>query len=352
MKAQLNKQPKSSQSKTDGPPNAATPPARVVVNYGSQVSPAAALKLVAQPVHTPTVSPDYTRNLAFAKGAAGEADIRNYHERLFNEHNAELMTKCQHMLKHLAGEAEGIARHLLELSQIIQKTDRYQELNDTTEPWTKFEVAKAVGFGLLSVLMLLVGMNSIAQVLLASGIPGFESPGRAYLFSFVPVGLALLFKLPRTLLTTRGARKAYTWLVFSGAFVFGVCWVIEFARTFPGMTQSVADIINSLGRPSRSSSDHTLIVVSILAEALIAASCWITIEVIVEKHEPPARIESGAYAQAQADLDRWQQHRFELEQVSAELLGKTQAIEQARLRFVEEAAAGFYAALREASTRK
>ncbi len=315
--------------------------------YGSRVSTADAVELIAQPVKLPSINKDFIRSLAIAKGPSGEPDVRDYHKRLFNEQNSEPLARCQHLQKHLAGERRGIQRHLQELSDVIQHTERYQEVNDASVPWTTFDQIKVGVLGVVSVLLLLVGVNSIAQVLLASGIPGFESPLRTYLFSFVPVGLALLFEFPRTHLAKHESRQLYSWLVMFVALVFGVCWVCGFARTFPGMTQSVADLINSLGQPRRGEPDHSLIVVSILAETLLAASCWLTIETIVEKHDSLTRIENPAHARAQADLDEWQEHRFALEKVSAELHAKIQAIGEARLRFVEEAVGCFYLVVRE-----
>ena len=315
--------------------------------YGSRISTADALELTLQPVKLQPISKDYVRSFAIAKGPSGEPDVRKFHAHLFNEQNSGLLAKCQHLQKHLAGERRGIQRHLQELSDVIQHTERYQEVNGPSVPLTTYEQVKVGVLVVLSMLLLLVGINSTAQVLLASGIPGFESPLRTYLFSFVPVGLALLFKLPRTHLANRESRRCYSWLVMFAALVFGVCWVCTFARTFPGMTQSVADLINSLGQLRRGEPDHSLIVVSILAEALLAASCWLTIEAIVEKHDSLTQIENPAHARAQADLDEWQEHRFALEKVSAELHAKIQAIGEARLRFVEEAVGCFYLVVRE-----
>ena len=65
--------------------------------YGSRISTADALELTTQPVKPPSVNQDYVRSLAIARGPSGEPDVRNYHARLFNEQNAGLLAKCQHL---------------------------------------------------------------------------------------------------------------------------------------------------------------------------------------------------------------------------------------------------------------
>ena len=70
------------------------------------------------------------------------------------------------------------------------QTERYTELVHEGTPWTRFARIQAGFFVGLSVILLGVGINSNAVVLISSGISGFENPWRAYLFSTIPIGLA------------------------------------------------------------------------------------------------------------------------------------------------------------------
>jgi len=200
-----------------------------------------------------------------------------------------------------------------------------------------------------SLVLLGVGINTVAQVLLASGVPGFDNPWRCYLFSLTPIGIAFAFKSLRTFVPEARQKMIYTVIIWACGLVFGILWTILFASTFPALTQSASDIINSINSNSAgSSSGHgniLFIIASILAESLLAAGCWLTIEAIVEKHQPSVRVANPAYARTQTDLDHWLKRKYEQLHIAGKIKGKMDATESARKRFVEDSVGLFRTAL-------
>jgi hypothetical protein len=338
------------QSKPPHKPNGALHPPSVPL--GGSVSAKDVHALAETPVVLPEVNKTYIQSLAATKGAHGESEVRNYHLKLFLELNAELTARCEQLRVRVAAEGEGITRQITELSAINNNTDRYHERCEPTLPKTRLVVCQVVFFLLCSLVLLLVGLNTNAQVLLASGVPGFESPWRAYLFSTVPIGLAFGLKALRHFLAQRQHQKYYTVAIWIVGLLLGVRWVALFAQTFPAMTQSVGDIINNLSAGQGSANPGvglSFIIVSMLAESFLAAGCWLTVEAIVEKHQPSARLDNPAYVKTQADLDHWHHRQYEQQGLHAKIHGKLTALDEARQRFIEEAVGLFHLAQASAS---
>lgn len=338
--------------KGEATPLAATPAA----HYGSSVSMADALKVKDERVHSPPIDEGFVQSLAAAVAstggnpairAAAEERVRNHHGHIFDAHNIELREKCVHLATPVAADNAGIARQQKDLTQVNEETARYHERTESGSPCTKADKAKLIAFACMSALLLVIESNSTAQVLMASGVPGFESLIRCYLFSAIPIGLAMLVKLPSTFFDSRGLLMAYIWFVFSAALCFSVYWVVLFANMFPGMTMSTADVINSIGQSRPAESTPRLIVVAILAEALTAGVLWLAMEVIADKHEPASREDSPAFLKTQTDLDHWQRRQFEQEEIAASLHAKVKAIDHARATFIEQAVGRFQFALLE-----
>ena len=318
-------------------------------SYAASVSLKEVVSLAAESIQAPPLNREYVKSIAAVRGPEGETEVRSYHDRFFNEKNAELLARCHQMKERITSDRVGIIAQLQELSRINKHTDRYQELNRESIPWTKFSRIQVLLLVLFSLLLLAVGINTTGQILMNSGIPGFEHAWRAYLFSLIPIGLAFGFKYLRVFLTEQHRKTRYTLAIWSMGLFFGVVWAVLFAQTFPAITQSTADIINSISLDqSKPNHGHVagiiLIVVSILAESLLAAGCWLTIETIVERHQPSTRINNPAYEKTQSDVNEWLKRKYEQDDICGKIDGKIRAIEEAKHRFADEAAALFHVA--------
>lgn len=341
-------QSKSGANKLNGNSHAKPPTA----SFASRVSLKDVLVVAEAQVVVPQINKTYLQSIAATKGPPGEMEVRNYHHRLFVESNAELTARCEQLQVRVAAEGEGIARHLTELTHINNNTDRYRELSEPSVPWTRMARAQVAVLLLFSAVLLGVGWNTTAQVLMASGVPGFESPWRAYLFSVVPIGIAFCLKSLRHFIAQRQHQKYYAVAIWLGGLLFGLRWVMLFAATFPAMTQSASDIVSSLSS-GQSAPNHGVgiefIACSMLAESLLAAGCWLTVEAIFDRHQPSARLDNPAYEKTQADLDHWHHRQYEQQELHAKIEGKVTAIEQAKHRFVEESVGLFHLAQAAAS---
>lgn len=318
--------------------------------YGSSVSMEDVIPLIDESMAVPPVNKIYVQSIAtIHDGSDGETRVRNYHSRLFLEHISELLTRCTQLRDQLQSDLAGIERHIAELSGINDRTARYQEQTGATLPWTRFAGIQVTILAVFSLLLLAVGINTTAQVLLASGIPGFENPWRCYLFSLIPIGIAFGLKYLRFFIPAPAARTAYAVFIWIAGILSGFIWSLLFAKTFPGLTQSTADIINSLATATNNApggpSGPAMIVVSIVAESLLAAGCWLTIEDIFGHHQPPLRVDSPAFQKTQRDLDHWLRRHYEQDELLGKVQGKLGSIEEAKQRLMEEAASYFRVAV-------
>ena len=95
-----------------------------------------------------------------------------------------------------------------------------------------------------------------------------------------------------------------------------------------------------------------LVFVAMLAEVLLAASCWLTVRTICEHHQKPVWNPNPVYEHNQAALDEWRKRRSDYCQLGALLAGKSRAIAEARRHYIEEAAGYFHAAIKVASNNE
>lgn len=329
-----------------------------LIHYGSSRLPEEILKTTKQAVRLPGKDMDYIRATAITNSQGGEADVRDHCSRQFGAENAELEEECRRLTHLVAADISGVERQLGELSRLLSTTERYLESVGTAVPWTPMARTNVICLLVLSVLLLAVGINTNATVLMSSGISAFATPFRAYLFSLIPIGIAAAFKVPCSHIEQRKHRVLYTLVIWMIGIVFGIIWAGMFASTFPGMTQDTASLIDSLtnasttANPEGHSSNGSFIFVAILAEALLAAGCWLTAQLIIEKHQPSTRTDNPAYLKAQADVNHWQSRKCENERLAAGLAGKLRAIDDTRRHFVESAVADFRAAVRLAGEQR
>jgi len=316
--------------------------------YGSTISVAEALAVAGEQINIPQIDETYLYNVAVGKGPAGESDITDYHVRLFGQKNGEHMAKCRKLKSQIDMGMQGVGQQQKDTSHILKQTPRYLEQMQQSTPWTRFSKIEIGVLLMVSCALLAVGINTIAQVLMASGIRGFDNPWRCYVFSLIPIGLAFGLKYLRRSVPEQFRKRVYPTIIWTVGLFLGVLWALLFASIFPSITQSVDQIINSLSANSTVSESGTavgiaFILISILAEACLAAGCWLTIEGIVEHHQSPIRIDNPAFKKVQSDVDFWTLRKYELQELSAKIEGKLHALDEAKHRFVAQAAGKFYA---------
>lgn len=319
-------------------------------NYGARELSKEVNAVAARAVTYPPVDRGYLHATASTRGSSGEPEVRENAGSAFDAANAQLESEIQPLKGEAQRERSGAERHAKELSRKLEETPRYVEEPRKGVPWTPMNRAQVILLAFLSVLLLLVGLNTNAVVLLSSGVPGFESAIRAYLFCLIPVGLAVAVKAPASFLSKRGHLTLYTLIVWALGLFFGFWWAHLFASTFPALTQSAADIVNSLTQPGAAQEgDHPpvkLVFVSMSAEVFLAAGAWLTIQSIVEKHQGWTRVPSEAFLRVQQDLDEWCKRRNELARLAGSLDGKQRQIAEARCKYVSDTLGLYRAAVK------
>lgn len=338
-------------------PGQAPPQAHESLSYGSADLARSAQEVANRPIVTPPVDVPKLRATAIASGLAGESAVREQSDRTFRAANYELRWEAERTKANLEDAIEGGNKQLREISAFMDPCQRYLRIQRDGVPWTAKDRTKVkVGLS-LSVVMLLVGVNTIATVLLSSGNPGFDNPIRAYLFAFTPIGLAAVLKGIATYLDTYTGRRRYALLILSLGIALAVGWAGMFAQVFSNMTQSTEDIVRRLMSVDQASasnhpSSSPFILLTILADALLAAGLWLTAETIVDRHERSEIEDDKGHQKCQTDVDRWAKAIQEYERLAGRLNGKLEAIEEARKAHVEDVANQFRVALKATATAR
>ena len=320
--------------------------------YGSRQLSEEILAVCRQPVRATETDKQYIQAMARSRGRSGEQDVRDFSARQFGRQNAELEGQVCHLETVLKMETACAERHCVEFSAKLEQTPAKIIHHREGQPWTTFTKVMVVMLLVLSVAGLAMGINTTATVLMASGIPAFENPVRAYCFSMVPILLAVIIKCVGSLFEA-GPRRNYTLAVCVTGVFLGIVWAASFAKTFPGLTQSAADIVQSVtaatSGPANESNSGWMIFISILTEAFCSAGCWLMVQVICDRHQKTIVEPNPTYESLQTELDAWGKRRNENRRLAGQLAGKLNAIADARKHFTEDCVGHFHAMLKMAA---
>ena len=199
-----------------------------------------------QEIVEPEIDKPTLRMKAFTSGRAGESDVRETAAHSFGAVNNSHVEEIHGILELLEHAIAGAGKHIREISGGMNPAKRYIHTNASGTPWTKASRILFWFFIIISIALLAVGINTDANVLRASGIPAFENPIAAYLFSGIPIALAACLKGLSAYVEGDSRRRIYIIIVWVIGFVFGVLWAFLFAETFRGLTQTTAEIVRSL----------------------------------------------------------------------------------------------------------
>jgi len=296
------------------------------------------------PISTPAMNVELIRNIAAAKGPDGELEVRSGLTLTFNKANNGTIERARGMQEHVQAELAGAQRHIDEASQVVAKTEPYRDTLGTDRPLTRFDMIES-GILIVTITILLgVAVNNTAQFTMASGLPVFENPVRCYLFALTPIGITFVLKIIREIAPGERSRQAYTFGLVAAALALAVSWTALFARRFPQLSQSSADLLRSVLSENTGSSEAEpvlFVAVSILADCFLAAVLWIRIRCIAEAHAPTVRTPNPARKEAQKELDVWKSQHCQLKDLEGHLQSKAKAIDDARRLYVEEGLAYF-----------
>ncbi len=223
-----------------------------------------------------------------------EARVAEHHRYLFRSWHASDTEQAVQNRDLIHRYIQRLEERIRVLSRQLQRTDELirqeQEAKGTTA-WSTLDLVAVTGFGLFSLVLLGMGMNTLATYLMDSGFIIFvERPALAYLLSAVNLGLAVLLKVGSSWLRNDAAKHRYfLWLWGLGLFS-GALWLITFAVIFPNIeAQGVDEVIASLGQESslkHAVLDGIFVCSQLVSEICISAALWMHLERIARAHAP------------------------------------------------------------------
>jgi hypothetical protein len=304
---------------------------------------------IARALSRPIVAPPMTDTdgvlAALVRQDASDNDVVMLHSALHGASAGRDAPLFEGLLDLVDRHIEQVVRHRNHLRRVAASTDVFVEVAGEGTPWTVFGCVKVGTLALVSVALLVVGSLSIGQILMASGIPGFEQGFRAYLFSIVNIGGAFILKNLASLLPSGPGRRRFAGFVNVFGLLFAVAWAALFVGTFGQMTSDPGEVIGDLlaaDGNDDSATGQTLLFAGLLAEMFLAGGCWIEIERIVEGHRMSRRVPNPRHVAIEERITEWSGELAMAESFAGEL--------RARLRAIEQGGAAYLARARNAYT--
>lgn len=315
---------------------------------------AKSVEAIAQrPINEPEINKQALRAIAVTSGRSGEPNARELAARSFSGANNQHIEEIHGIQEFLSVQINGVTKHVREISGSMNPAERYIRSHLQGTPWTTAAKVKCGFLIIISVFLILIGMNTIATVLLSSGLAGFQNPVSAYLFSGIPIALAACLKAIPSHIDQAPRRRFYILIIWGVGFLFGILWAYQFAGIFRGLTQTAAEIItdftSSGNAATEPNSNIMFVFTSIVAEAFLSAGCWLSAHTIAEQHQLERLTDNPVHLKKQSDLDRWGKIHHEYVQLRSQLNGKLQAIESRSHAYIEEALGFYRAAVKAAS---
>lgn len=234
--------------------------------------------------------------------------------------------------------------HIADLQKIAARTDPYIEIPgpEGGTPWTAFDSIKVGALSTVSIALLVVGQLSVSQILLASGVPGFEQSFRAYLFSIVTLAASFVLKNMANQFSPGPPRRRFAQLVAVIGLSLAVGWTWLFVNTFPGMLSSPVLLVDKLMlgttlSPGSEATGQYLLLIGLLGEIFLAAACFIEIERLIDSHNLSQRVSNPRHAVVMAHIDDYVNQLAETRLVAGEARARLGAIRAAREIFVTKA---------------
>src|ERR1041384_137839 len=202
----------------------------------------------------------------------------------------EFKAALQHSLMRLAGYQKKIAAY----TNARNGQSPYIDVLRHSQPWITFDIVQLWILTLVSLTVLAVGLNTMAVMLGESGRRSFENPLVRYFFSFLPMAMPFAFKLLEGEIESQVGRKVYRVLLWLLALCFAFLWTTLVSHAFSGGAstgESLARAI-SLNATTTGQDDYAqwFLCIGSLAEGLFAASLWLSIQRLVEKHQLSQRV--------------------------------------------------------------
>jgi hypothetical protein len=229
------------------------------------------------------------------------------------------------------------------LKKLAAATDAFMDDPSEGTAWTTFDLVKVSCLGLASIALLAIGVFTLSQILLASGLPGFEDPIRRYLFSGVPVGGAFAIKNIGGLLGTDRNLRRFIGFTHVAGVILAVIWASLFVSSFDSGPMSSADdvLAQVLADPGETAdtadSGSALLFVGLLAEMFLAGGCWLEIERIVTGHRRARRTLNPLRVAVDSEVTRWANHLVAVTAIEGRLKARLTSIHSGRATYVSRA---------------
>ncbi len=278
-------------------------------------------------------------------GGGGAASVGAHHEALFMSAAGVDAPLFRDLLGRVESVLEGTVARLEALKDRSRRTDQYRSELTAGEPWSVFDIVQTALFGVVAVAMLMVGWQAMATILQSSGLEAFEDRSRAETFSLVPIAASFIWEALASAFKTDLGRRRFVGFVYLSSVVLGAMWIALFVDFFgAGMAEAAGgelDLGAMFGdEPKKAEEEKSgagLLIIGLLAESMIAASCWLKIESLVIKHRYSKPVINPHYSVIAGEIAKLAGPQVSAEDIAGRLRSRLQAIEQGCAVYVRQA---------------
>ena len=240
---------------------------------------------------------------------------------------------------------EEIEKRLAALKKRARSGREFRGVVAGDTPLSVFAIVRGVVFALVASTMLYVGLQAMATMLQRFDPIAFADRTNALTFSLVPIAASFVWEALAFSFKTELGRNRFVAFVYISALVLAALWVPLFVAFVGDAGATVGDAGNDLPVWGEEPTDaeegkkrsHALLIVSLLAECMIAASCWLTIDSLVREHRYSKPVVDRYYKSTRAEMTKLWRLLPAIDEICGSLRSRIQAIEKGCDDYVQQA---------------
>ena len=282
---------------------------------------------------------------AVAKGG-DRASVREHNRARYMSTAGVDAPLFRELLRRADSLLEESTRQLAALKKRARGMPQFLEKVTGGRPLTVYAIMQVGTFAAVAISVLLVGWQSVATMLQRSYPIAFEDRSHAETFTLLPIAASFIWEAFAFVFKTELGRRRFATFVYISALVLVLLWVFLFGG-FLDSGSAVADgegggdLENLYDAPKPAEegekSGKAMMTIGLLAECMIGASCWLTIDKLVRMHQDSKSVVDPDYTLVVNEITKETRFQLAINDVKGHLRSRDQAIEDGCNAYVQQA---------------
>lgn len=262
----------------------------------------------------------------------------------FDHDNAVQVAQQEHTKSRLISRLEPVQKQRREAEKKLANTPQIIPSSRTTDEcrpfsnWNWLEKFKVGSLVAMLLILLPAAVYNVFGNLMAAQNPVFlQQPEIAFALAMLLPAAAFALKCFAQLFTFAVSKKRYHMGLYGVAVASVLFWIIEFSRTFHGLSEGAASEIVWSEVTGSSSGSAWLTFLQMLLETSLSAALFLSIEQVFEGFNGPREIENPVVALLEKQIARYFEEEQRIEALLAQAEGNLNRIAHARKSVIQAA---------------